>query len=49
MAEAVMLELRDIAYLASRADSVKARQRLELLMQQTETYVENSLEEKKRA
>ena len=48
MAEAIMLELRDIAYLASKADSVEERRRLELLMEATATYIETRFEEKKK-
>jgi len=45
----VMLALRDIAYLANLAETVAERQRLELLMESTATYIETRIEEKRSA
>ena len=45
MSESVMLALEDIAYLAGRCESVADRRRLDLLLQETSTFVGRSDEE----
>ena len=45
MGDLVMLALKDLAYLASEADSVEKRRSLDLLLRETETSVESSDEE----